>query len=101
MLPANRVSSHPGVILAEEFLVPLGLAQAELARALKIPLNRVNGLVRGKRGVTAETALLLSAYFGNTPQFWMNLQSNHDLTRARSTSKKAISAVRKRRRVAA
>ena len=101
MLPTNHISSHPGEILKHEFLEPLQLTQAALSRALKIPLNRVNELVKGKRGVTAETALLLAAYFGNSPQFWMNLQTSHDLTKARVTSKKAISAVRKRRRVAA
>lgn len=101
MLPSKRITSHPGEILLHEFLTPLKLSQAQFARELCIPLNRVNEIVRGKRGITAETAWLLSAYFGTTPQFWMNLQTSHDLTKARITSKKAISAVRKRRRVAA
>lgn len=101
MLPTKRVTSHPGEILYHEFLVPLGLSQAQFARDLHIPLNRVNEIIRGKRGVTAETAWLFSVYFGTTPQFWMNLQSSHDLTKARVSLKKAISAVRKRRKTAA
>jgi len=82
MLPSHRIATHPGQVLLQEFLEPLGLTQAELARALTIPLNRVNELVRGKRGVTPETALLLAGYFKNSAEFWMNLQTAHDLTRA-------------------
>lgn len=83
MLPSHRIAIHPGQILLQEFLEPLSLTQAELARKLNIPLNRVNELVRGKRGVTPETALLLAAYFKNSAEFWMNLQTAHDLTRTR------------------
>ena len=82
MLPSHRTATHPGQILLQEFLEPLGLTQAKLARSLAIPLNRVNELVRGKRGVTPETALLLAEYFRNSPEFWMNLQTAHDLSRA-------------------
>jgi addiction module HigA family antidote len=81
VLPRHRIATHPGQILLQEFLEPLHLTQAELARALAIPLNRVNELVRGKRGVTPETALLLAGYFKNSAEFWMNLQTAHDLTR--------------------
>ncbi|MFZ0772010.1 MAG: HigA family addiction module antitoxin [Candidatus Sulfotelmatobacter sp.] len=81
MLPSHRIATHPGRILLQEFLEPLGLTQAELARSLAIPLNRVNELVRGKRGVTPETALLLAGYFKNSAEFWMNLQTAHNLTR--------------------
>jgi addiction module HigA family antidote len=81
MLPSPRIATHPGQILLQEFLDPLGLTQAELARALSVPLNRVNELVRGKRGITPETALLLAGYFKNSAEFWMNLQTAHDLTR--------------------
>jgi antitoxin HigA-1 len=83
MLPKHRAATHPGEILLQEFLEPLGLTQAQLARALSIPLNRVNELVRGKRGVTPATAMLLSDFFKNSPEFWMNLQTSHDLTRTR------------------
>jgi addiction module HigA family antidote len=83
MLPEFRIATHPGQVLLAEFLEPLRLTQAELARALHIPLNRVNELVRGKRGITPESALLFSEYFKNSPEFWMNLQTAHDLSRAR------------------
>jgi addiction module HigA family antidote len=88
VLPKFRIAAHPGVILQEEFLDPMGLTQATLARALRIPLNRVNEMVRGKRGVTPESALLLAEYFKNSPEFWMNLQMAHDLSRARDVMRK-------------
>jgi addiction module HigA family antidote len=69
MLPSHRTATHPGQILLQEFLDPLGLTQAQLARALSIPLNRVNELVRGKRGITPKTAVLLSEYFKNSAEF--------------------------------
>ncbi len=94
MLPTHRIATHPGQILSREFLEPMQLTQAELARALGIPLNRVNELVRGKRGVTPETALLLAGYFKNSPEFWMNLQTAHDLTLARGEMRKRHSALR-------
>ena len=83
MLPEFRIATHPGQILLAEFLEPLRLTQADLARAVDVPLNRVNELVRGRRGMTPETALLFSQYFKNSPEFWMNLQTAHDLSRAR------------------
>src|ERR1700676_3338611 len=95
MLPSHRVATHPGRILLQEFLEPLGLTQAELARSLAIPLNRVNELVRGKRGVTPRTALLLAEYFKNSAEFWMNLQTAYDLTRVRAALRKqAVSLTR-------
>ena len=83
MLPSHRISAHPGRILLHEFLKPSGITQTQFARDLGIPLNRINELIRGKRGITAETALLLSAYFRNSAEFWMQLQAAHDLTKAR------------------
>lgn len=88
MLPKSRIATHPGQILLAEFLEPLRLTQAALARALHIPLNRVNELVRGKRGITPESALLLADHFRNSPEFWMNLQTAHDLSRARDEMRK-------------
>ena len=88
MLPSHRIATHPGQILLREFLEPMDMTQAELSRALSIPLNRVNELVRGKRGITPETALLLAGYFKNSPEFWMNLQTAYDLTRARQEVRK-------------
>ena len=83
MLPENRVPTHPGEVLAEEFLKPLGLTQVGFAQHLGIPVQRVNELVRGKRGVTPATAWLLSQALETTPGFWMSLQANYDLYRAR------------------
>jgi len=98
MLPSHRIATHPGKILLREFLEPLGLTQAELARSLAIPLNRVNELVRGKRGVTPETALLLAGYFKNSAEFWMNLQTAHDLTLALHEKSQQPAATRGARR---
>ena len=80
MLPENRIATHPGEILKEEFLVPGGITQVAFARHIGIPLQRVNEVIRGKRGITPATAWLLSQALGTTPQFWMNLQDAHDLT---------------------
>ncbi len=83
MLPKKRIPTHPGEILLEEFLNPLGLTQVALAEHLDVFVQRINELVKGKRGVTPETAWLLSQAFGTTPEFWINLQTAHDLVRAR------------------
>ncbi len=83
MIPTHRIPTHPGVILAEEFLQPLGISQAALARHLGIPLQRVNEIVRGKRGVSPETAWLLAGAFGTSPEFWVNMQAHHDLAAGR------------------
>ena len=73
---------HPGEILAKEFLVPLGLSQNELARALGVPPRRINEIVLGKRAITADAALRMARYFGNSPDFWMALQASFDLEEA-------------------
>lgn len=73
---------HPGEILLEEFLRPLGMTQAAAAKALGMSTVRVNALVRGKRGVTADTALRLAQLFKTSPQFWMHMQANFDLRAA-------------------
>ena len=79
MLPENRIPIHPGEILQEQFLEPLELTQVALAEHLGVPVQRINEIVRGKRGVTPETAWLLAQAFDTTPEFWINLQTNHDL----------------------
>ena len=79
MIPENRIPTHPGEILLEEFLKPLGLTQVALAKHLGIPTQRVNEIVRGKRDITPDTAWLLSQAFGTTPQFWLNLHMQHEL----------------------
>ncbi len=73
---------HPGETLREDFLKPLGLTANRLAIELQVPATRVNDIVRGKRAITADTALRLARYFGTTPQFWINLQTNYDLEQA-------------------
>ena len=83
MLPENRIATHPGEILKKEFLDPVGITQIALAQHMGIPLQRVNEIIRGKRGITPETAWLLSQALGTTPQFWMNLQDAYDLTSKR------------------
>jgi addiction module HigA family antidote len=75
---------HPGEILAGEFLVPFGLSQNALARALGVPPRRINEIVLGKRAITADTALRLARYFGNSPGFWMALQTSFDLEAAQT-----------------
>ena len=79
MQPDNRIPTHPGEILREEFLIPLGQTQVALAEHLGVPLQRINELVRGKRGVTPGTAWLLAQALNTTPEFWLNLQAAHDL----------------------
>ena len=80
MLPENRIPTHPGEILLEEFLKPMGISQVTFARHLGVPLQRINEIVRGKRGITPDTAWRFSQAFGTTPEFWMNLQTIHDLS---------------------
>jgi addiction module HigA family antidote len=87
MQPNNRVPTHPGEILLEEFLAPLGQTQVALAEHLGVPTQRINELVRGKRGVTPETAWLLAQAFNTTPEFWLNLQSAYDLAKSRPEGK--------------
>jgi len=70
---------HPGEILLEEFIKPLGITASALALALRVPAPRINDVVRQKRSVTPDTALRLARYFGTTAQFWMNLQATYDL----------------------
>lgn len=83
MLPENRIPTHPGEILLEEFLNPLGLSQVAFAKHIGVPTQRINEIVRGKRGVTPDTAWLFSQAFGTTPEFWLNLQAAYDLARTR------------------
>ena len=89
MIPKNRQPAHPGEILLEEFLKPKGISRLELAKTIGVPIQRINTLINGKRGITPETAILLSRYFKTSPQFWMNLQSNYDLYLAERALKDA------------
>ena len=84
MIPSNRTTTHPGVILLREFLEPLELTQRALAAHVGVPVQRVNEIVHGKRGITPETAWLLSEALRTTPEFWLNLQSTYDLSANRT-----------------
>ena len=86
----NRVTTHPGEVLSEEFLDPLGMSVNALAVALRVPATRMGAIVKGERSVSADTALRLARFFGTSAEFWMNLQAMHDLTRARRDSGKTI-----------
>ena len=78
-MPVKLVPVHPGEILLEDFLKPLGLSQYALAKGLSVPPRRINEIVLRKRAVTADTALRLARFFGTSPRFWLNLQSAYDL----------------------
>lgn len=82
MIPTDRKPTHPGEILAQEFLEPLGMTQTALAEQMGVPIQRVNTIIGGKRGVTADTARLLSRVLETTPWFWLNLQMAFDLWEA-------------------
>ena len=81
-LPAWRI--HPGEILREEFLKPMNITAYELAKELHVPAPRINDIVLGKRGITADTAVRLARFFGTTEQFWMNLQTSYEVRRAKA-----------------
>jgi len=82
-VPTHRSPTHPGEMLLEDFLEPLGITQRELADAIHVPYQRINELVNGRRGVTPSTALRLGQYFGMSPGYWMNLQLRWDLYHAK------------------
>ena len=79
MIPKYRLPVHPGEILMEEFISPRKISQVDLARKLKIPIQRINTLINGKRDMSPETAILLANFFKTSPEFWMNLQTQRDL----------------------
>ena len=81
MIPSNRIATHPGTILLKEFIEPLGLSQKAVAAHIGIPIQRINEIVRGKRGISPDTAWLFSEAFNTSPEFWLNLQATHDLSR--------------------
>ena len=91
-----RITTHPGEILREECLGPLGMSANALARALNLDAPRINDVVRERRGVTADTALRLGRYFGTTPEFWTKLQTSHELSKALAETEEAIQAIQPR-----
>ena len=103
-VPTHRPPSHPGEMLLEEFLEPLGITQTDLAERIGVPFQRVNSLVNGRRALTPDTALRLSRVFGTTPGFWMNHQLRWDLYHAQVEAKvelKKIKPLRRKDRVTA
>ena len=93
-IPTHREPTHPGEMLFEEFLEPLALTQRELADGIHVPYQRINELVRRRRGVTPSTALRLGKYFGTSPSFWMNLQLRWDLYNAQRSEAKQLQKIR-------
>jgi len=93
-IPSHRDPTHPGEMLREEFLVPLGVSQRELADAIQVPFQRVNEIINGRRGITPATALRLARFFGVSPEFWMNLQQKWDLKDALAAEAKVLKEVR-------
>jgi addiction module HigA family antidote len=79
----QRVTTHPGEMLRQEFLLPMGISQNALAMKIRVPATRIGEIVHGRRAVTPDTALRLARFFGNSPEFWLNLQQMHDLSKAR------------------
>lgn len=92
-IPKYSPPTHPGEILLLDFLEPLGLTQQDLANSIHVPYQRVNELVNGKRGVTPSTALRLSKFFGNSPEFWLNLQQNWQLYQTLKEEEEEINAI--------
>ena len=93
-IPTDREPTHPGEMLLEEFLIPMQITQRELANAIRVPYQRVNELVNGKRGVTPSTALRLARFFGVSADFWLNLQVRWDLYRAEAGERSELEAIR-------
>ena len=93
-IPTDREPTHPGEMLLQDFLGPLGMTQSDLATAIHVPFQRVNEIVRGRRGVTPSTALRFSRFFGTTPDFWINLQLRWDLYHAQRAEAAQIESIR-------
>ena len=94
LVPTKREPTHPGEMLLEEFLLPMGITQRELATAIHVPYQRINELVNQKRGVTPSTALRLARFFNMSADFWLNLQVRLDLFRAQQAEKDHLKAIR-------
>jgi len=93
-VPTHRQPTHPGEMLIEEFLNPMGITQKGLADSIHVPYQRVNEIINGKRGITPSTALRLAKYFGVSEDFWMNLQIRCDLYRAKQTEEKDLKTIK-------
>jgi addiction module HigA family antidote len=92
-VPTNRIPTHPGEILLEEFLNPMGLTQKVLADSIHVPYQRVNDIINGRRNVSPSTAIRLSKFFGTSVDFWMNLQTRLDIYLAQQAEKKSVDTI--------
>lgn len=86
---------HPGTVLEQEFLLPLGITAYRLSKDLKIPQTRISAIIKGKRSITADTALRLSIYFGNSAQFWLGLQNDYDVEAERIAKREDLKQIKK------
>ena len=92
-VPTNRIPTHPGEMLLEEFLTPMGISQKDLADSIEVPYQRINEIVNGLRGITPSTALRLAKFFDMSADFWMNLQLRWDLYFARQDENKVLQRI--------
>ncbi len=92
-VPTNRIPTHPGEMLMEEFLDPMGISQRDVADNIHVPYQRINEIVNGRRGITPSTALRLAKFFDMSPDFWMNLQLRWDLYFAQQDENKVLNSI--------
>ena len=92
-IPTSRIPTHPGEMLLEEFLTPMGISQRDLADSIEVPYQRINEIVNGRRGITPSTALRLAKFFDMSADFWMNLQLRWDLYFARQDESKVLQRI--------
>jgi addiction module HigA family antidote len=100
-IPTDRSPTHPGEMLLEEFLIPMGITQRELADAIHVPYQRINEIINGRRGITPSTALRLAKFFGMSPDFWMNVQLRLDLYWAMKSERDTLKAIREHKQASA
>ena len=93
-IPTHRAPTHPGEMLLEEFLKPMGMTQRDLANSINVPYQRINEIINGRRGITPSTALRLSKVFGVSADFWMNIQLRWDLYFAKKSESDALSKIK-------
>jgi len=89
----NIANIHPGEILQEEFLIPMGISAYKLSKSIGVQQTRISLILKGERGITADTAMRFSKYFGTTPEFWMNLQREYDLRKVKSEISEIIEGI--------
>ena len=94
-MPREVALTHPGIILLEDFIKPMGLSQYAVAKAIDVPARRINEIVKGLRGITVDTALRLAAFFGTDAQSWINLQTHYDTELARQAMADVLARIRR------